>query len=999
MSKTLKYPHSPHLKRDSAPSILTGLFLSILLFFPSVLEAQSFTWTRDFAGLTISSAPELGFADESEDGSIYAAGKDWAFNFLVRFSADGNTLFSDSIPGFSSLKIQGVRSGKTNQVVVVGSNGPNAGGTILVTDSSLTTISAIPFGSGTVNFTGLEKASEKSYLGFGTQTINGASQAFVFKLDSNVTFQWVSGPPGANQIPTSVCENPFIGYYWVAHRANNNNTFDPTFSLSLLDPNGSPLTSNLLPSHFASVNSMLATDTVELLITGGQDTIGQTQGCPPGFIKERALLANIDFLGNVLSESKIETINPGPIDKIHAQGMRLYKTPQGAILWSGLKVKTRIRIQNPVFPFLFNVFVHSQAFVGRIDSLTGINFVFPTIDGVFSNSYITQFNFTRSGDLLNMWRSAGGVDGYNGLHRTGPFNPAGNWGAANLQLHFVLDADSNCQVDSILPMPEFQVQLNPNIYPVNLSTNQYSFFELPLDTYQISLNSTYTPYWEQTCPSVPPFLEVVTYDSLISRNIGVAPRVSCPLMKVDLGSFVFRPCSNSSYAVHCSNQGTTTADSAFVEIELDPLLTAISASVPWELPQVGNQYRFHLGAMVPGQDTNITFNTLVNCNATIGQAICSNVHIYPDSFCTPDTTWNGASLVATAKCNAMGDSVIFQVRNVGNGNMTSGGNIMVLEDNVLRQQFPVNLNSGLDTTFLEAATGGTWYIRADQPLGHPGSTFSADVLEACGTDSMGNFTTGFVSQIALSDWIYFQDSDCETVSAAFDPNDKRGFPLGIGPQHLIDSTTLVTYKIRFQNTGTDTAFNILITDTLPPEMDPGSFSSGSSSHPYAVSFQPGRLVQFHFQDIALPDSNVDESASHGFIQFTLNQMPGNQRGTVILNDADIFFDYNLPVKTNEYFHTIDSIVTGTLLWTSDRLTSKLQAGPNPFHDQIRFFRSEGLHDPAEFSIYNITGQRVHHQQVKQNKWTIHAATLPSGIYIFKYSELNGHIESGRIIKY
>ncbi|MEK7254261.1 MAG: hypothetical protein AAB316_05915, partial [Bacteroidota bacterium] len=51
------------------------------------------------------------------------------------------------------------------------------------------------------------------------------------------------------------------------------------------------------------------------------------------------------------------------------------------------------------------------------------------------------------------------------------------------------------------------------------------------------------------------------------------------------------------------------------------------------------------------------------------------------------------------------------------------------------------------------------------------------------------------------------------ITGSFDPNDKNGFsPQGEGQIHPLQPE--ITYQIRFQNTGTDTAFNVRITDRI-----------------------------------------------------------------------------------------------------------------------------------------------------------------------------------------
>jgi len=73
----------------------------------------------------------------------------------------------------------------------------------------------------------------------------------------------------------------------------------------------------------------------------------------------------------------------------------------------------------------------------------------------------------------------------------------------------------------------------------------------------------------------------------------------------------------------------------------------------------------------------------------------------------------------------------------------------------------------------------------------------------------------------------------------------------------------LTYKIRFQNTGTDTAFNIVVLDTLSDLLDVSTFVPLVSSHPYALEIVDSNVLKYSFENIMLPDSNINEPGSHG----------------------------------------------------------------------------------------------------------------------------------------
>jgi hypothetical protein len=112
--------------------------------------------------------------------------------------------------------------------------------------------------------------------------------------------------------------------------------------------------------------------------------------------------------------------------------------------------------------------------------------------------------------------------------------------------------------------------------------------------------------------------------------------------------------------------------------------------------------------------------------------------------------------------------------------------------------------------------------------------------------------------------------------------------------------------IRFQNTGTDVAYKVVVVDTLSADLDVSTLQLGSCRIPYKVQVSgKGRpVLTFTFNNILLPDSNANEPASHGYIQFSIKPKAGLPEKTRIENFADILFDYNEPVRTNTTFNTL-----------------------------------------------------------------------------------------------
>ena len=151
-------------------------------------------------------------------------------------------------------------------------------------------------------------------------------------------------------------------------------------------------------------------------------------------------------------------------------------------------------------------------------------------------------------------------------------------------------------------------------------------------------------------------------------------------------------------------------------------------------------------------------------------------------------------------------------------------------------------------------------------------------------------------------------STAVTVTASLDPNDKQVLTSSrySTTQYFIGTDEWLDYTIRFQNTGTDTAFTVIIRDTLSSDLDPSTIQWGAASHTCVRAVGGEGLLTFSFFHILLPDSNVNEPGSHGFVSFRIRPRQPVQTGTVISNAADIYFDFNPPVHTNDAVLTAET---------------------------------------------------------------------------------------------
>ncbi len=139
----------------------------------------------------------------------------------------------------------------------------------------------------------------------------------------------------------------------------------------------------------------------------------------------------------------------------------------------------------------------------------------------------------------------------------------------------------------------------------------------------------------------------------------------------------------------------------------------------------------------------------------------------------------------------------------------------------------------------------------------------------------------------------------QTVVGSYDPNDLTVSYTTLTSAQLTAQTPL-DYTIRFQNMGTDTAFTVVITDTLPAHLlRLGTLELISSSHNCWWDIFGNDQLVVRFERINLPDHNVSTLGSMGFVRFRVVPNTTLQPGALIPNTAHITFDYNAPLATNQ----------------------------------------------------------------------------------------------------
>lgn len=303
------------------------------------------------------------------------------------------------------------------------------------------------------------------------------------------------------------------------------------------------------------------------------------------------------------------------------------------------------------------------------------------------------------------------------------------------------------------------------------------------------------------------------------------------------------------------------------------------------------------------------------------------------------------------------------------------------------------------SNFPDSVIGDTvfWNFTNLQPLQQ--LILSASINTPLGGDTI-NFSGTVVTYYPGNLLAYSRTTtDFHVVSCSFDPNDKSVRPAGILPQHYTLMSDSLVYTVQFQNTGTDTAYTVIVRDTIDQNLDLSTMQVILSSHPMITEIDlMTRVAKFTFNNILLVDSTHNEPASHGYFKYLIRPEAGLPDNTVIYNDADIYFDFNPPVITNTVFNTLVYTLPVGITELKGNAGDVLVI-PNPFSSMAVIKFSNTANFMYTFNLFTVDGKEVYRVSTKSDNIKLQKGKLQSGMYLFKLaaSENAEVIKFGKII--
>lgn len=213
----------------------------------------------------------------------------------------------------------------------------------------------------------------------------------------------------------------------------------------------------------------------------------------------------------------------------------------------------------------------------------------------------------------------------------------------------------------------------------------------------------------------------------------------------------------------------------------------------------------------------------------------------------------------------------------------------------------------------------------------------------------------------------------QIVVNSFDPNDKT----------CLEGTTIspsmvgnyVHYVIRFENTGTFAAQNVVIKDMIDTsKFDIATLVPISSSHAFVTRITNTNNVEFIFENINLP---FDDDNNDGYVAFKIKTKPTLVLGDTFSNEASIYFDFNFPIITEP------AVTSIALLNNQDfDFSSYFTLYPNPAKEVVNLDEKNEI-GVKSIEIYNTLGQMILVITNAETTRNIDVSSLKKGTYFIK----------------
>ena len=207
----------------------------------------------------------------------------------------------------------------------------------------------------------------------------------------------------------------------------------------------------------------------------------------------------------------------------------------------------------------------------------------------------------------------------------------------------------------------------------------------------------------------------------------------------------------------------------------------------------------------------------------------------------------------------------------------------------------------------------------------------------------------------------------------------------------------LSYIIHFQNKGNDTAFKVIVMDTLSNNVDINSLKIINASHNYTLEIIQNKILKFTFNNIRLSYDTLNISST-GYVSYKIKPKTNLSSGNTIDNTAYIYFDYNEPIQTN----TVQTqILLLSAIKTSKNSDGKLTIYPNPNNGIFTIGFENKQNETLQLKLVDITGTIIYQEYKQHNgksEFVINQTSLAKGIYWIQLTNGNEIYSSAIIVQ-
>lgn len=520
--------------------------------------------------------------------------------------------------------------------------------------------------------------------------------------------------------------------------------------------------------------------------------------------------------------------------------------------------------------------------------------------------------------------------------------------------HVFADPNINCNALGGRPLIDKRVTLDTNYFTFTDAQGYYSFFVNDGDHVLEMPDSLYL--YQLACPASGrhEFNISAANTRLDTFDFGQRTVKDCALLSVKAVLSRMRLCEINNVTIRVRNEGNATAQSVFATIKIPDFIHNVLVNRPF-VNNFGGEYRVQLGDIGPGQENQFLLSFKIPCDSMIlGQKLCIPIYVTPDHNCSPVIAGSDHDIYIQSFCQM--DSVRFRIFNHGSTPIFSAYEIF---KNFLRtDSVPIILAANSYQDILTENNAQQISISVDDLTGDQ-IIEDWEGIENCTGNEFSSYADIFSGVSKPT-----QTMICGIIRGSFDPNEKYAVPISKAEIASVLRNQQLQYIIRFQNTGNDTAYRVRVTDVIDTSvLDIKTVQLGLSSHPFKLQVE-GNTMNFVFEPIALVDSKTDETNSHGFVQFFIQQKKDLHVNTLIHNRAGIYFDSNPAVITNVVSLLVINPEKKTTGTKDIYLPSVISVYPNPSTGLIKLSYEN---DFVPFRIVDSYGQLILSQNSPVNE--------------------------------